>query len=513
MKKKLGIIIGLLVVIGVVVSGWILAARKTTIVEPKDDVKSSTKFERMKNEGKAYADNYQMKVSVDTKNKVLSGTVLASVKNATAVNLKNICIRNWAAAILKGKKNKTEITSAKIGNRLLKIQGKDDKSLLYLSDRNEVLLPALRRVNVEFSFRTEIPKQKNRFGYAAFDGNEMYQLSFCFPSISLYQGDHWNENPYVGDSDETYVNEVADYDVTFIHPSDYTVVATGAECLVSNGTRITGKDLREFAIVVSDKVCKFSDKEGKIKISVWGPDYVKNRKYYQYSLQLAKEAIRIFSEKIGPCPFSEVKVVHCFFGGAMEYPGLCMIGMPDVKNFRKLNKDSYGDLESHVPHEIAHQWFYAAIGNDSYREPWLDEGFSEFCEDILFPYYADVKLQKKMQSNKFMSGKEIDQWLQKTVIPQSMRTKPINRKVIDYQDSPDEYSTCVYEGGKLFIYELWKVMGDKTFFKMLQNYYQKYQFQIVTTNDFLAMVRKYQDGEKVERIIRKYVDDDFPEVG
>ena len=52
-----------------------------------------------------------------------------------------------------------------------------------------------------------------------------------------------------------------------------------------------------------------------------------------------------------------------------------MIGMPDVKDFRKINKNSYGGLEAHVPHEIAHQWFYAAIGNDSYKEPWLDEGF------------------------------------------------------------------------------------------------------------------------------------------
>ena len=83
-------------------------------------------------------------------------------------------------------------------------------------------------------------------------------------------------------------------------------------------------------------------------------------------------------------------MVHCFFDGAMEYPGLCMIGMPDVKEFRNIDKNSFGKLESHVPHEIAHQWFYAAIGNDSYKEPWLDEGFSEFCEDILFPYAENV---------------------------------------------------------------------------------------------------------------------------
>ncbi len=66
------------------------------------------------------------------------------------------------------------------------------------------------------------------------------------------------------------------------------------------------------------------------------------------------------------------------------------------------------------------------------------------------------------------SRKDMDKWFRKIVIPQSMRTKPINRKVSDYQETSDEYSTCVYEGGKLFLYELWKAMGDKTFFEMLQ---------------------------------------------
>ena len=31
-----------------------------------------------------------------------------------------------------------------------------------------------------------------------------------------------------------------------------------------------------------------------------------------------------------------------------------------------------------VYHEVAHQWFYAQLGNDQHREPWLDEGFADF---------------------------------------------------------------------------------------------------------------------------------------
>ena len=505
MKKRIAMAVILLALIGMVMAavGFVLLRKDSTRVEQN---RETIKQETIENEGRAYASRYKLQVSLDTKKKVLSGTVCATIKNATDEDLNRICVRNWAAAILKGTTVKTEIFSAKIGKKNLQITKKEDVSVLYLSDANRLLVPARSFVDVVFSFRTEIPKQKNRFGYVRFDGHEMYQLSFCFPSISLYQKGNWNENPYLGDSDETYVNEAADYDVTFLHPKKYTVAATGTECPAQEGTRITGKKLREFAAVVSDDFCRLDAREGKTDITILAPNYKKNQGYYKYSLRLAKEAVRVFSEKIGEYPFAELKIVHCFFDGAMEYPGLCMIGMPDVKQFRSIEKDSYGALESHVPHEIAHQWFYAAIGNDSYKEPWLDEGFSEFCEDVLFPYFANKELQKKLWGDKYASRIDMDTWFQKIVIPQTTREKAINGKVSDYQESSEEYSTCVYEGGKLFLYELWKTMGDKTFFEMLQKYYQTYQFRIVTTEDFLSMVRTYGKDEKVEQIIERYVE-------
>ena len=165
---------------------------------------------------------------------------------------------------------------------------------------------------------------------------------------------------------------------------------------MQDGTRITGKNLREFAAVVSDDFCRLDANEGKTTISILAPDYKKNQKYYKYSLQLAKEAVRVFSEKIGEYPFTELKIVHCFFDGAMEYPGLCMIGMPDVKEFRNIDKNSFGKLESHVPHEIAHQWFYAAIGNDSLiRNRGSTKALVSFAKIFYFPILPIKNCRKR----------------------------------------------------------------------------------------------------------------------
>ena len=392
MKKKIGMVVFVLIIINVLTVILLMIHKETTKVEKPD---TASKQEMVKNEGKAYASHYQLQVSLDTQNKVLSGTVCAILKNATDEDLEKICVRNWAAAILKGKKFKTEISSAKIGKENLQIDKKEDASIVYLSAANRIIAPACSNAKVEISFRTEIPKQKNRFGYVLFDGHEMYQLSFCFPSISLYQNGQWNENPYMGDNDETYVNEAADYDVTFLHPKNYTVAAAGTEHSMQDGTRITGKNLREFAAVVSDDFCRLDANEGKTTISILAPDYKKNQKYYKYSLQLAKEAVRVFSEKIGEYPFTELKIVHCFFDGAMEYPGLCMIGMPDVKEFRNIDKNSFGKLESHVPHEIATSGFMRQSAMILIRNRGSTKALVSFAKIFYFPILPIKNCRKR----------------------------------------------------------------------------------------------------------------------
>ena len=101
----------------------------------------------------------------------------------------------------------------------------------------------------------------------------------------------------MGDNDETYVYEAADYEVTFRHPKKYTIAATGTQHSVQDGTTITGKKLREFAAVLSDDFCRLDAKTGSITISILGSNYEKNQSYYKYSMQLAKEAVRIFFGK------------------------------------------------------------------------------------------------------------------------------------------------------------------------------------------------------------------------
>ena len=75
--KKIGIAVMILAVIGVAVAAGVFVTGhpETTKVEQK--------HEKIKKEGKAYAGKYRMNILLDTNNKVLSGTVRATLKNAT----------------------------------------------------------------------------------------------------------------------------------------------------------------------------------------------------------------------------------------------------------------------------------------------------------------------------------------------------------------------------------------------------------------------------------------------
>jgi Peptidase family M1 domain len=36
-----------------------------------------------------------------------------------------------------------------------------------------------------------------------------------------------------------------------------------------------------------------------------------------------------------------------------------------------------------IAHEVAHMWFYALVGNNQARDPWLDESFATFAQGVM----------------------------------------------------------------------------------------------------------------------------------
>ena len=63
-----------------------------------------------------------------------------------------------------------------------------------------------------------------------------------------------------------------------------------------------------------------------------------------------------------------------------------------------------------------------------------------------------------------------------------------------------------YELGMDFPAVLKVAMGETKFFDDLHDYYQTYYLKQATTQDFLNIIRKYDNSKKVNNVINKFID-------
>jgi hypothetical protein len=85
-------------------------------------------------------------------------------------------------------------------------------------------------------------------------------------------------------------------------------------------------------------------------------------------LSAAKSALSKLEARLGPYPYTVLKIVQSAGGYGMEGPGVVWIPTGVATS----------SLPYLVTHEVAHQWFYGIVGNDQAREPFADEAAADF---------------------------------------------------------------------------------------------------------------------------------------
>lgn len=84
-------------------------------------------------------------------------------------------------------------------------------------------------------------------------------------------------------------------------------------------------------------------------------------------------AITRLQALLGPFPYPDLWVALApGQSSGIEFPGALQFG--DTRP---------GDLPSLAAHELAHQWFYALVGNDQGLHPWIDEAFATWAEAVV----------------------------------------------------------------------------------------------------------------------------------
>ena len=460
--------------------------------------------------------SYEMELFLDTKEKTLTEKVFIEVENKTSNPVSELCIRDMTPEILRyceeyysedNKKLKTDISSItlKDGNEPLEYNFGEIKSVILVSLGEDNAIAPGQKETIAIDMTTDIPNRNDRFGFRKTKKGTLFALSFCYPYLADNKNGEWNTDPYFDDG-ENRSTDLADYSVKLHVPETYTVAMSGIEA-IENGT-VTSKieAVRDFAIVACDFMKKETFEADGITVNSY---YLKGKNsdiYRETTKVVAEDSIRMFNEKIGPYPYDELDIAPCLLGfgyGGMEYPAFIMV------NASGFFDGPFYDLLSHeakVSHEIAHQWFYSIVGNNEYREAWIDEGLATILEqDIYGLTSCDAHDYISKNEKDYPNLKEKEELRDALISSARDSYKGYFLNIPPNEFTGDRYyGDAEYTGSYCFFQEVRQLIGDDNFSDMLKKLYETFYMKAVTTEDILKLIRTYDNSEKMNEIISFY---------
>ncbi|PTM59458.1 M1 family metallopeptidase [Desmospora activa] len=321
---------------------------------------------------------------------------------------------------------------------------------------------------VEMDYELKIPKggtRLNVYGNTAF-------LAQWYPMLAVHDSKGWHTDPYTTTGDP-FFSQVSDFEVKFQVPKGYQIISSARDAEKPTSTVFLRQArVRDFAVVITKDYEPIKGKIGNTSVNLW---YLKGMEDVAQPLHdAAVSSMSFFTKKFGAYPYREVDVVLGETGygiAGMEYPGL----VTSVARIPTRNGEQAA--VNVVAHELAHQWWYGVVGNNQVKEPWLDEGLTTFSE-LLF-------MHDQMGQNE-------REWLMRAAqrTDEIYKQKGVTSVESLYKYSDPIYGLMVYTRPAAMMWELVDRLGKEQVLKILHTYYDQYQFQTATTEDFIQVANR-----------------------
>lgn len=450
----------------------------------------------------AARDSYNIELSLNTQTKEIDGTMTIKLTNTSEDTWSQLCFRDYISAI---GQTYSEMSGAKqiVTSEFISISeasSKEELEYFRAQEDNSVLFVVLKAplapgesTEIQFKYQAPIPEGAFRYRYAKINEDKglLFELANFYPILCIYENGAWRYDPFFYEG-ECFYSKCADYSVTLALPEEYTVVASGIEEKgnADNGVRtwtIKAENMRDVGITASNCVA-FLEKafEGvQIRCYYFNNEAAKNQAGLM--LDTAVNSMEFFTQNIGGYPYQTLDVVMTNdLIGAIEFPAYVRVGDYSANG----QNDSSGYMTDliieNTAHEVAHQWFYAVVGNNGYEEPWLDESFASFCA--------------LAYQTKNLTAQELEERVsrERSYLQENDETY-LN---LSYAELGKNYLGTVYQKGKYFLYDLMNILGKDAFYRLLQEYYSSQAFQQATTKAFTNVVYAYAKDEKAKELLK-----------
>ena len=162
------------------------------------------------------------------------------------------------------------------------------------------------------------------------------------------------------------------------------------------------------------------------------------------------------------------------FGG-MENPRLSFLTPTLVAGDKSLTNV--------VAHELAHSWSGNLVTNSSWRDAWLNEGFTSYVENRV--------MEELYGERRAIMEQALDMEGLKRAISEAKRPELTHLKLPEDMQHPDDAFTLVsYIKGANFLFFLEDRFGREKFDPFLKAWFNDNAFKAVTTEDFLTYLHE-----------------------
>jgi hypothetical protein len=338
--------------------------------------------------------------------------------------------------------------------------------------RVPVVLERGERARIRVPFRLEVGRSPDAFAARTSMENGVLSFGHWFPVLSTEHDVYGLGDPQISFTAESIRLELT---TTAPLPRDSVACPGLLSAPATSGTRWTCevRQVRDFSFAVNPHFRLTTRTAGEIEVRVYTETVDGGR-----TAALAVEGLVRLEEAFGPYPWPDLVLaeVGAVGGFSMEYPRA-------VHLTREKVIDPYV-----VYHEVAHQWFYAQIGNDQQAEPWLDEAFADF-------------------SARYLMG----------IGENQCATRPVDSSVFAWEAGPttggdwtscDGYFHTVFYRGTEFLNAVRSATGDDAFFAAMREWVAQHRHGFVSGRQLLLHLLRRTDADLLPIYARYLADAD-----
>jgi len=139
-------------------------------------------------------------------------------------------------------------------------------------------------------------------------------------------------------------------------------------------------------------------------------------------------------------------------------------------------------LVSLIAHELAHSWSGNLVTNATWRDFWLNEGFTTYLERrVIEAIYGRDREEMEAALGLQSLKKEMEDLKE---------ADEILHVDLNGRDPDEGFTLVPYEKGALFLRLLEETFGRERFDQFLKGYFERFAFQSITTDDFITHLKK-----------------------